>query len=703
MSALTKLIRKRYALFKNLIIALLVLSLTACGGKAVSQDGSIQLAEKPVREKNAQLSSKISEVAPPEVIQELRQSIEKYQPQVEILSPQPNEILESDKLKVRFQVKDLPLFKNSLYELGPHLEVILDNQPELEIYDLNQPLELSNLSPGTHTLRVFAARPWDESFKNEGAYAQTTFHVFTKSDDNNPDSELPILTYNSPEGVYGAEPILLDFYLTNAPLHILAKDNPDNPIADWRIRCTINGESFIIDRWQSIYLKGFNQGKNWVKLEFLDNQGNPVKNVYNSTVKVINYEPKGKDTLAKIVREELSAEELRGIVDSDYAVEMPTETTPEVELEEKSDKGGFFDRFKREKEDKVPAPEPTFEAVPEIIEIPQPEIIQPEPELEETIPEVIETPESETELEEIIPEVIETLESETLEPENALKETIPEITPIPTAPQAKESKPDGFFNRFKTGREETEPGGFFNRFKRNQPEVESNPEIKTPQPEITKPENTLEETIPEVIETPSPEPEIEKIIPEKIEIPQPEINQKELEPKTEPIPQPEKSKQDGFFNRFKRNKQDKTSIPQPKIKENPEIIETPRPDVQPESQIKDIKPGVESIPELPPTLPEIVEPLENETPIIQQDIPQPEIKVTPEPKKSRTKKLQDYFNLPRPTAPVPIPEVSPKIETPVEIKIEKTIPEVDELEIKTESEQQETTVPEISGRTEIVQ
>ena len=426
MSALTKLIRKRYALFKTLIIALLVLSLTACGGKAVSQDASIVLSEKPVREKNAQLSSKISEVAPPEVIQELRQSIEKYQPQVEILSPQPEEILESDKLKVRFQVKDLPIFKNSLYELGPHLKVILDNQPELEIYDLNQPLELSDLSPGTHTLRVFAARPWDESFKNEGAYAQTTFHIFTKSDDNNPDAELPILTYNSPEGSYGAEPILLDFYLTNAPLHILAKDNPDNPIADWRIRCTINGESFIIDRWQTIYLKGFNQGQNWVKLEFLDNQGNPVKNVYNSTVKVINYEPKGKDTLAKIVREELSAEELRGIVDQDYAVEIPTEVNPEKQLEEKSDKGRFFDRFKRSKEDKISAPQPTVESTPEIIEIPQSEIINPEDTLEETIPEKIEIPESENELKETIPKVIETPESK---PE--LEETIPKVIETP--------------------------------------------------------------------------------------------------------------------------------------------------------------------------------------------------------------------------------------------------------------------------------
>ncbi|MDY6898967.1 MAG: hypothetical protein SWZ49_12945 [Cyanobacteriota bacterium] len=649
MSALTKLIRKRYALFRNLVIVLLVLSLTACGGKAVSQDASIQLAEKPVRERNAQLSSKISEVAPPEVIQELRQNIEKYQPQVKILSPQPNEILEENKIKVSFQVRDLPIFQNSQYELGSHLEVILDNQSELEVYDLNQPLELSDLSPGTHTLRVFASRPWDESFKNEGAYAQTTFHVFTKSDDNNPDSKLPILTYNSPEGSYGAEPILLDFYLTNAPLHILAKDNPDNPIADWRIRCTVNGESFIIDRWQSIYLKGFNQGKNWVKLEFLDNQGNPVKNVYNSTVKVINYKPNGKDTLAKIVRGELSAEELRGIVDADYAVEIPTEENPETQLEEKSDKGGFFDRFKRDKEEKKP-------------------VIQPETELEETIPEVIETPQTETELEETIPEVI-----ETPQPETELEETIPEVIETletETNPEKpKESKPDGFFNRFKRSKEDKQiiP----------QPKVEATPEvIETP-----KSEPKLEETIPEKIENLETDTKLEETIPEKIESSQTEINQEESEPEAESIQQSAKSKLDGFLNRFKRNKEDEISIPQPEIIDNPTT-------------------EVELSPELPPTLPEIVEPLENETPVIQQDIPVPEIEKTPEPQQPTTKKLKDYFNLPRRTVPVPTTEV---IETPQpEIDLEKTIPEVDELEIKTTPEQQETTVPEISGRTEIV-
>ncbi|MGB7380861.1 MAG: hypothetical protein WA959_30455 [Rivularia sp. (in: cyanobacteria)] len=616
MKALTKLKAKRYALFKNLIVCLLVLSLTACGDKAIGKDVSIQLAEKPVQEKNAQLSRKISEVAPPEVIQELRQSLDVYQPQVKILNPQPDQVLESNKLKVSLQLKDLPIFKDARYELGSHLEVILDNQPQLEIYDLNQPLELSDLSPGTHTLRVFASRAWHESFKNEGAYAQTTFHVFTKSDENNPDKNLPILTYNSPQGSYGAEPILLDFYLTNAPLHILAENNPDNPIADWRIRCTINGESFIIDRWQSLYLKGFDSGQNWVKLEFLDNQGNPVKNVYNSTVKVINYEPKGKDSLAKIVRGEFSAEELRGIVDADYAVEIPTETTPENKVEE--DNGGFFNRFKRGEEDKTPTPQPTIEPIPEIIETPESET-----ELEETIPEVIETPKSETELEETIPEVIEIPQSET-----KLKETIPEVIKTPeleTTSEAEESQPDGFFNRFKRDEDQTPTP---------QPTVEAIPEIIKPE----QPESTLEETIPEA-----------EIV---------------------PIPQPKESKPEGFFNRFKR-REDKTSTPQSETtleQTIPETIETPT---------------LELTPELPtPTLPEIVEPLENEPPVTQPEILEPEIKVTPKAKQSTTKRLGEYFNLPRRTTPLPTPEI-------------------EEAEIKPIPEK-ETPVPEIPARIEIV-
>jgi hypothetical protein len=90
--------------------------------------------------------------------------LEGYQPQVSILSPQVDEILPDNIVKVKLQVKDLPIFKDPQWQLGPYLHLILDNQPYIAVYDVNQPVVLSDLSPGTHTLRVFASRPWHESF-----------------------------------------------------------------------------------------------------------------------------------------------------------------------------------------------------------------------------------------------------------------------------------------------------------------------------------------------------------------------------------------------------------------------------------------------------------------------------------------------------------------------------------------------------------
>jgi hypothetical protein len=263
-------------------------------------------------------SSKISEVSPPPTLQTLRQELETYQPQVTILSPKVNEVLQDTTVSVQFQVKDLPLFKDETLGLGPHLHVFLDNQPYLAVYDANQPLIFKDLPPGTHTIRAFASRPWHESFKNEGAYAQTTFHIFAKTQENTPNPQLPLLTYSRPQASYGAEPIMLDFYLTNAPLHLVAQESSKDEIADWRIRCTINGDSFVLDRWQPIYLKGFRPGKNWVQLEYLDEQGNPASNAFNNTVRLINYEPGGKDTLSRLTRGDLSAADALGIVDPNY-------------------------------------------------------------------------------------------------------------------------------------------------------------------------------------------------------------------------------------------------------------------------------------------------------------------------------------------------------------------------------------------------
>jgi hypothetical protein len=278
-------------------------------------------------------AEQIAEVPPPSLIQELGKIFDQYQPQVTILSPQNGRVFEDTTVEVELQVRDLPLFKNEELGLGPHLNFFVDNQPYQAIYSTDEPIILENLAPGTHTIRVFASRPWHESFKNEGAYAQTTFHIFTPTDDNHPEPNLPLLTYSRPQGTYGAEPIMVDFYLTNAPLHLVAQSDSQDEIADWRIRVTVNGESFLMDTWQPIYLTGFHPGENWVQLEFIDENGNPVKNAFNNTVRVINYARQQEDTLAQLVTGKLSLARAKAIADPNYRLEetsAPVETTTET-------------------------------------------------------------------------------------------------------------------------------------------------------------------------------------------------------------------------------------------------------------------------------------------------------------------------------------------------------------------------------------
>ena len=488
-------------IFSFLMAAVLVWSLVGCGDSLRDSSASRIETPPPLNTEGVsktQIAGTLSEVAPPPVIQQLSQSLETYQPQVTIVSPSADEVLQDTKVSVQFQVQDLPVFKDPDLGLGPHLHVILDNQPYQAVYDLDKPLVFEDLPPGTHTLRVFASRPWHESFKNEGAYAQTTFHIFTKTTDNNPDPALPLLTYSRPTGSYGAEPIMLDFYLTNAPLHLVAQESADDDIADWRIRVTANGQSFVLDRWQPVYLKGFKRGKNWVQLEFLDEQGNPVKNVFNNTVRLISYEPKGKDTLSKLVRGELSAEAARGIVDPNYKTKAtptpspdlkpapspsptltptpipsvapsveeipisepatpeekptpPAESAPtEAKQTDKPKSGGFFSRFRRPAEAPSPSPEPVVPEEPEQTPEPGASVAPSEPSTAEPI----------------TPEV----------------EQTPVIEPVPVKPiQPEKPKANSFLNR-KQGSDAGEaiPGS---GLPPTRPEI-----VETPFPELSEPE-----------------------------------------------------------------------------------------------------------------------------------------------------------------------------------------------------------------------
>lgn len=286
----------------------------------------------PPKPNQGKVVGAIDEVAPPSIVQRLNRELDRYQPQVQIIAPRPDETLTQTQVAVQLRVQDLPLFKDEALAAGPHLKLMLDDRPVAEIFDVTDPITISDLTPGTHTIRAFAERPWHESFKNDGAYAQVSFHVFAKTQTQVPDSGRPLLTYNQPIGTVGTEPVLLDFYLTNAPLHLLARERDDDEIVDWKVRVTVNGDSFLLDDWQSIYLKGFRRGKNWVKLELIDDRGELLENAFNESVALVEFDPNQTSAIDRLLKGALPESEARALIDPTYeppAPEPKPATAPE--------------------------------------------------------------------------------------------------------------------------------------------------------------------------------------------------------------------------------------------------------------------------------------------------------------------------------------------------------------------------------------
>ncbi|HHP7231284.1 MAG TPA: hypothetical protein ACFCUY_10560 [Xenococcaceae cyanobacterium] len=275
-------------------------------------------------------ASQLSETAPPRLIQQLKSQLISDRPQVEIITPKAGITLTDTTVKVQLSVQDFPLFQDAKLGLGSNLHLILDNEPYITLYSVDEPIELKDLTPGTHTLRVVACTPWHETFKTQGAYAQTTFNILTETEDNHPDPNLPLLTYSSPQGNYSAEPVMLDFYLKEPS----QKNLKSGEVISNLVQVTVNDETFTIDQWEPIYLQGFKEGNNIVQLELIDSEGHKIDNAFNNTVRLITYNSESSDALAKIVTNQISLEAAQAIIDPDYDDEK---LAPELTLDSQAE------------------------------------------------------------------------------------------------------------------------------------------------------------------------------------------------------------------------------------------------------------------------------------------------------------------------------------------------------------------------------
>jgi hypothetical protein len=86
--------------------------------------------------------------------------------------------------------------------------------------------------------------------------------------------------YSRPKGEYvgnDTKKIMLDFYLINTNL------SPEGN----KVRATINGTEFMLDRWLPYSIEGLPMGQTKIKLELLNSAGNVIPGPYNTVERTI--------------------------------------------------------------------------------------------------------------------------------------------------------------------------------------------------------------------------------------------------------------------------------------------------------------------------------------------------------------------------------------------------------------------------------
>ncbi|MEB3333349.1 MAG: hypothetical protein VKP70_00010 [Cyanobacteriota bacterium] len=226
------------------------------------------------------------EVSPPEWVQRARDVLEERDPQVRILAPAEGELLPDGPWTLRLDVTDWPLVDAGPLGLGPHLVVQLDGQPPRPI--VNTTVELPPLSPGSHLLTVYAAKPWGEAHKSPLALQQRRLHRLAPNPATLPAPGTPQLIPVTPMGQAGGPPLLVDWLLVDAPLQGLRGE-----ASGWRLRLTLNGESVLVDQQVPLWLQGWTSGSNALLLELLDGQGAPLNPPFNSLLREVIVSPPG--------------------------------------------------------------------------------------------------------------------------------------------------------------------------------------------------------------------------------------------------------------------------------------------------------------------------------------------------------------------------------------------------------------------------
>ena len=226
-------------------------------------------------------SGRLQEVAPPGAVQQLRETLQRYQPNLRLVTPTDDSVINADTVELILDVKNWPISRDDQLGLGPHVVVQIDNQPPGQLYELEAnrvSVRLNDLAPGSHRFSAWAAYPWGEAVKTPGANLQGRFHLWQRVEGTQPENNAPWLVPVTNSANTALQPLLLDWIIWNAPLQNLRDGD-----GRWRLRLSVDGDSFLVDQQEALWLKGSSSSRgNLVQMELLNGVGEPITPEFNN-------------------------------------------------------------------------------------------------------------------------------------------------------------------------------------------------------------------------------------------------------------------------------------------------------------------------------------------------------------------------------------------------------------------------------------
>jgi hypothetical protein len=214
-------------------------------------------------------------------VQQLREKLQRYQPNLRLVSPTDDSVINADSVDLVLDVRDWPVSRDIELGLGPHVVVQIDNQPPRQLDELDGNrvrLRIDGLSAGSHRFSAWAAYPWGEAIKTPGANLQGRFHLWQRVEGTQPEDDAPWLVPVTSSASPALQPLLLDWIIWNAPLQNLRDGD-----GRWRLRLSVDGDSFLVDQQEALWLKGSpSSSGNLVQMELLNGVGEPITPEFNN-------------------------------------------------------------------------------------------------------------------------------------------------------------------------------------------------------------------------------------------------------------------------------------------------------------------------------------------------------------------------------------------------------------------------------------